>query len=398
MAAAAQEHRAVLIVLDSVGIGELPDAAAFGDEGAHTLGHILEAVPEVELPNLRALGLGNIEGFPQMEPVEAPSAHFGRMQEISQGKDTTTGHWEFMGLVLEEPFRTFPDGFGPNILGPFVERTGCGGVLGNEAASGTVIIESLGREHRETGWPIVYTSADPVFQIAAHEDVVPLQTLYRWCEIAYDIVIPQNLSRVIARPFVGSWPGYQRTANRKDFALPPARDTTLDALQATGVRVTGVGKIGNIYAGRGIGDSLTTKSNLDGIHKTLGCIGDRGGLIFTNLVDFDAQYGHRRDPEGYARCLEEFDVHLPAILDALAEGDLLLITADHGNDPTFRGTDHTREYVPILALLKGQPGPGGSLGSRASFADVGATVADFFGVAWAEGTSFLPQLQRGERT
>ena len=394
-----EQPRAVLIVLDSVGIGELPDAAAFGDEGAHTLGHIFEAVPDIALPNMQALGLGNIEGFPQLAPVDAPRAHYGRMKEVSQGKDTATGHWEFMGLVLEEPFRTFPDGFGPDILEPFVEQTGCGGVLGNRAASGTVIIEELGREHRETGWPIVYTSADPVFQIAAHEDVVPLETLYRWCEIAYDIVIPQNLSRVIARPFVGTWPDYERTANRKDFALPPVRPTALDALQRAGVQVTGVGKIGNIYAGQGINDSIKTKSNLDGIQKTLGCIEDdeRQGLIFTNLVDFDAKYGHRRNPEGYARCLEEFDAHVPALLDALEDGDLLLLTADHGNDPTYRGTDHTREYVPVLALIKGQQqqpaSPGTDLGTRASFADIGATVADFFGVDWSQGTSFLSRVR-----
>lgn len=381
-------RRAVVIVLDSVGIGELPDADQYGDVGSHTLGHIAERVTGFDLPNLRALGLGNIEGLPQLPPVERPQACFGRMLEQSKGKDTATGHWEFVGIILDEPFKTFPDGFGPDILEPFIAQTGVVGVLGNSAASGTVILEELGAEHMQTGHPIVYTSADPVFQIAAHEDVVPLETLYRWCEIAYDIVIPKGQSRVIARPFKGTRGNFVRTSNRKDFTFPPPRRTVLDALSDAGIPVTGVGKIGNIYAQQGIHDDLHTEDNADGIAQTLACMADRTGLIFTNLVDFDAKFGHRRDPEGYARCLVEFDQALPQIVEALGEGDLLIITADHGNDPTYRGTDHTREYVPVLAMIKGRSA-GESLGTRETFADVGATIADFFDVSWNIGTSFL---------
>ncbi|MFU8802832.1 MAG: phosphopentomutase [Bradymonadaceae bacterium] len=387
----ASSRRAVIMVLDSVGVGELPDAADYGDVGSHTLGHIADVIDGFDLPNLQRLGLGNIEGIPQLSPVDSPGAAFGRMAEQSHGKDTATGHWEFVGIILDEPFKTFPDGFGPDILAPFIEKTGIDGVLGNKAASGTVILEELGREHMETGKPIVYTSADPVFQIAAHEDVVPLETLYEWCRIAYDIVIPKGQSRVIARPFTGEWPNFERTANRKDFTFPPPRETALDRLTAEGVHVTGVGKIGNIYAQKGINDDIHTKDNNEGVEQTLRCLGDRSGLIFTNLVDFDAKYGHRRNPEGYARALEEFDAQVPALLDALHDGDLLLITADHGNDPTYPGTDHTREYVPIIALIKGQT-PSRDLGTRATFADVGATVAEFFGVEWGVGESFLGEL------
>lgn len=385
--------RAVLIVLDSVGIGELPDAADFGDVGSHTLGHIADVVDSFEIPNLKAYGLGNIEGCPQVPGVEAPRGNFGRMAEVSIGKDTATGHWEFVGCVLDEPFQTFMEsGFPADIIDEFVAKTGCGGVLGNIAASGTVIIKDLGREHERTKYPIVYTSADPVFQIAAHEDVIDLATLYRWCEIAYDIVIPRGLSRVIARPFVGEWPNYERTHHRQDYALPPPKETALDRMFGAGVAITGIGKIGNIYAHRSMSDEIHTIDNDDGVRRTLECIGDRDGLIFTNLVDFDAKYGHRRNPQGYARCLEEFDAQLPGIVEALDEGDLLLITADHGNDPTYRGTDHTREYVPLLAMVKGGAS-GRDLGTRTSFADVGATLADFFGVDWEIGDSFLASLR-----
>lgn len=386
------EKRAVFIVLDSVGCGELPDAADFGDVGSHTLGHIAEVVDDFDVPNLRAYGLGNIEGLPQYEPVDSPRASFGRMNEVSLGKDTATGHWEFVGCIPDKPFKTFMEnGFPDEIIEEFVEATGCGGVLGNKAASGTVIIKELGKKHEETGWPIVYTSADPVFQIAAHEDVVPLDTLYEWCKKAYDIVIPRGLSRVIARPFVGEWPDYSRTSNRHDFTFPPPKTTLLDRLVDEDVRVTGIGKIGNIYAHRGITDEIHTDDNDDGVDKTLACIGDRKGLIFTNLVDFDAKYGHRRNPEGYARALEEFDAQLPTIVDALDDGDLLVISADHGNDPTYTGTDHTREYVPLLALVKGEAKVS-PLGTRESFADIGATLGDYFGVDWKEGTSFLGSL------
>lgn len=379
------EKRAVLIVLDSVGVGELPDAADYGDVGSHTLGHIAEAISDFDMPNMRALGLGNIEGIPQISPVDAPSAHYGRMAEKAHGKDTATGHWEFVGIIPDEPFRTFPDGFTDDIIQEFVEKTGVPGVLGNRAASGTVIIEELGQEHIKTGKPIVYTSADPVFQIAAHEDVVPLETLYKWCKIAYDIVIPRGQSRVIARPFVGEFPNFKRTANRKDFTFPPPAETVLDRLQAAGIRTTGIGKIGNIYAHQGLSDELKSTSNDHGVELTIACIGDRKGLIFTNLVDFDALYGHRRNPRGYADALMAFDRQLPSIIEALDEGDLLIITADHGNDPTYPGTDHTREYVPLLIVEKGRTEPGRSLGTRASFADIGATLGAYFGVDWEVG-------------
>lgn len=385
--------RAVLIVLDSVGVGELPDAADFGDVGSHTLGHIAEVVQGFDMPQMRALGLGNIDSLPQLEAAKSPRASFGKMLEVSLGKDTTTGHWEFVGLVMDEPFRTFPDGFPEEVLGPFREAIGVERVLGNKAISGTVIIEELGAEHVSTGLPIVYTSADPVFQIAAHEDVVPLETLYMWCEAAYEIVIPLGLSRVIARPFVGEWPDFERTSNRKDFALPPVRETTLDALTAAGVPVTGVGKIGNIYANQGISASLHTKDNAQGMATTLQCLKEgRQGLIFTNLVDFDSKFGHRRNPQGYGEALMQFDEWVPTLLESLEEGDLLIITADHGNDPTYPGTDHTREYVPLIAMIKGEKELGVDLGTRASFADVGATIAHHFGVEWGVGESFLDQL------
>lgn len=387
-----RQPKALLLVLDSVGIGELPDAAAFGDPGCHTLGHIAETIEGFAMPNTQALGLGNIPGFPQMDPVSSPRANWGKMAEVSHGKDTTTGHWEFVGLILDKPFKTSPNGFEAAILDPFLKAIGKPGVLSNEAISGTVVLEQHGREHMQTGNPIVYTSADPVFQIAAHEDIVPLEQLYEWCQIAYDLVIPMGLSRVIARPFVGQWPNFTRTHNRKDFALPPIKPTVLDALTAENVHVTGVGKIGNIYAHRGISSSIHTLDNADGMKVTLEQLAvTEGDFIFTNLVDFDSKFGHRRDPQGYANALEQFDAWVPELLDTLQDGDLLIITADHGNDPTYRGTDHTREYVPLLALVKGQT-QGRDLGVRASFADVGATVADFFDVSWDIGESFLADL------
>lgn len=382
------DKRVVLLVLDSVGVGALPDAADYGDVGSHTLGHIAEVVPGFDLPNLREMGIGNIEGLPQLNPAKRPRASFGRMMEKAQGKDTATGHWEFVGVVMEEPFKTFPDGFPQEVIDEFCQAIGVEGVLGNRAASGTVIIEELGREHEKTKLPIVYTSADPVFQIAAHEDVIDVATLYDWCEKAYEIAIAAGLSRVIARPFVGTWPDYERTANRKDFTFPPPQKTVLNALQAAGVRTTAIGKIGNIYASKGLSDEIKTRDNDHGVEETINCLADREGLIFVNLVDFDAKYGHRRNPVGYADALMRFDDQLPVIVQAMDKGDLLIITADHGNDPTFPGTDHTREYVPLLVYEKGGEN-GVDLGTRATFADVGASVADFFGVDWNVGTSFL---------
>ena len=384
-----KDRRVVLLVLDSVGVGELPDAADFGDEGSHTLGHIAEVVEGFDLPHLRRMGLGNIEGIPQLEGVDVPVADFGRMAEKNQGKDTATGHWEFAGILMDEPFRTFPEGFPEEVIEPFCEAIGVDGVLGNKAESGTVIIEELGREHLATGKPIVYTSADPVFQIAAHEDVVDIETLYTWCEAAYEIAIPAGLSRVIARPFVGEWPNYERTSKRKDYTFPPPKKTVMEELQEAGVKTTAIGKVGNIYAHRGFDDEIKTQDNDHGVEMTLKCLGDRSGLIFTNLVDFDAKYGHRRNPEGYGQALMRFDDQLPVILQAMEEGDWLIITADHGNDPTYEGTDHTREYVPVLSYQKGQKREGRALGTRSTFADIGASIADFYGVSWEIGDSFL---------
>lgn len=383
------------IVLDSVGIGALPDAADYGDVGADTLGHIAAHRGGLALPNLQALGLGNVprDGDPLLgcPPVEAPRAAFGRMAERAFGKDTATGHWEFMGLVLDAPFRTFPDGFPPEIVEPFLAGIGRDKVLGNKAASGTVILDELGEEHLRTGAPIVYTSADPVFQIAAHEDIVPVETLYRWCEVAFDIVIPAGQSRVIARPFTGQPGAFTRTHRRKDFALSPPRPTYLDDLARHGVSTLGIGKIASIYSGQGIADERHTRDNADGIGATLDAMNDRShDFVFTNLVDFDMLYGHRRNPDGYAACLEAFDAALPALLDAQRPGDLLIVSADHGNDPTYRGTDHTREFVPLL-VVGGGLAPGTPLGTRASFADIGRSICDFFGAVTDNeaGTSFL---------
>ncbi len=384
--------RCVFIVLDSIGCGELPDAHLFNDVGAHTLGHVAEHMGKFKIPNLLQSGLGNIEGIPQLAPAENPTANFGRMIETAMGKDTATGHWEFVGCVPDEPFKTFMEhGFPDEILDEFIKKTGCGGVLGNKAISGTVILKELGEEHMRTKKPIIYTSADPVFQIAAHESVIPLETLYDWCKIAFDIVIPHGLSRVIARPFMGEFPDFKRTHNRYDFTFPPPKETVLDRLSEAGIRVTGIGKIPSIYANRGISDDIHTDGNDDGVQKTLDCIGDRSGLIFTNLVDFDSLYGHRRNPIGYGKAIERFDTQLPGIIDALDDGDLLIISADHGNDPTYRGTDHTREYVPLLTVVKGGP-TGTDLGTRSTFADIGATIGDFFNVDWNIGESFLDKL------
>ncbi|MCA9563485.1 MAG: phosphopentomutase [Myxococcales bacterium] len=393
-----KDRQCVVIVLDSVGIGEAPDAADFTDSGSDTLGHIDSSIG-LDLPNLRSLGLANIARdvpFKSLVGVSSPTGAYGRMIERSRGKDSATGHWELMGLVTEIPFRTYPNGFSKELLDEFVERGNLPGILGNKAASGTVIIGELGREHVETGKPIVYTSADPVFQIAAHEDVIPIEKLYELCEIAYDLCIPHGLNRVIARPFVGQWPDYERTYRRKDFTVPPTGDTALDGFEAAGLTVKTIGKTSQLFADRGVTLGVKTTDNEDGIARTLEAIEDRShDLIFTNLVDFDSLFGHRRDPSGYARALEAFDVALPKILDALGPNDLLMLSADHGNDPTYSGTDHTREYVPVLAA--GQWVTPVDLGTRASFADLGATAADFLGAPKASpsGHSFLPAL-RGE--
>jgi phosphopentomutase len=385
-------ERITLIVLDSLGMGEMPDAAAWGDAGADTLGHICES-REVRLPNLQAWGLGNIRRLAGVPPVENPRGSFGRCALRSNGKDTTTGHWEMAGIILERAFPTYPNGFPEDLIRRFVEETGVPGVLGNYPASGTEIIKELGEEHVRTGKPIVYTSADSVFQIAAHEEVIPVPRLYEISETARRILRGEHeVGRVIARPFVGAPGSFKRTENRHDYAVPPPRDMLLPVLSGAGLDVVAVGKISSIYDAAGVTRELPGKNNDQSIDETIRALrDDTRGLIFSNLVDFDMLYGHRRDTEGYARALEHFDARLPEIESAMDESDLLLITADHGNDPTYRGTDHTREYAPLLVY-----GPraraGVNLGDRASLSDIGQTIADNFGLKLKAGESFLPLI------
>ncbi|SEJ11632.1 phosphopentomutase [Deinococcus reticulitermitis] len=387
-----------IVVLDSVGVGELPDAEAFGDKGAHTLNHTLRAAP-APLPHLARLGLGKIPTV-QTAPETVPAVSevvgaYGRMREVSPGKDTSTGHWEFMGVQLEHPFQVFPDGFPPEVMDRFNAATGQG-FLCNRPYSGTDVIRDYGEEHLRTGDPIVYTSADSVFQIAAHEDRVPLETLYAWCEAAREILQGEYaVARVIARPFRGQHPFERANEHRKDFSLVPPR-TVLDALKEAGKDVIGIGKIPDIYAGQGFTESIHTDDNADGIRKTLTRMRQGAdGLIFTNLVDFDAKYGHRRDPAGYSRSLAEFDAALPELLAAVPQDGALLLISDHGNDPTWHGTDHTREYGLLLGWHPGLQGAV-DLGERATFADVGATAAEALGAAWnGPGTSFWGELRAG---
>jgi phosphopentomutase len=382
--------RFVVIVIDSCGAGALPDAEAYGDAGANTLANCARKVGGLRLPNLQAWGLGNVTAIPGCPPAASPRAGFGKMAERSQGKDTTTGHWEMMGVILQKGFTTFPQGFPPELMEAWLRDSGAPGYLGNKTASGTVILDELGEEHLRTGKPIVYTSADSVFQIAAHEQKVPLQTLYRWCEAARSVGKPYGLARVIARPFVGDGAGkFKRTYNRRDFSQPPPKGTVLDLLARKGVRVVGVGKIPDIYDGQGIAEPVHTEGNADGLQKTAEMLRTLApGFLFVNLVDTDMLYGHRRDPDGYARALVEIDDALPSIAAELRGDDVLVLTADHGNDPTFPGSDHTREYVPLLAWSPRRTA-GADLGVRDSFADLGATVAEYFGVAAPLGKSFL---------
>ena len=386
--------RVFLTVMDSVGVGELPDADKYGDRGSDTIGNISRVVP-LKLPALRSLGLPRVASVDGMAPVDTPIGAFGRMAERSAGKDSVTGHWEIAGIILGRAFPTFPHGFPPDVIAEFERRIGRK-TLGNYAASGTVIIDQLGPEHMRTGCPIVYTSADSVFQIAAHEDVIPVKELYRICEIAYDLIgRGMNVGRVIARPFVGKPGSFSRTANRHDYALPPSGTTLLDAMTAAGKTVHAIGKISDLFAGRGVTTSVHTKSDDDGVDEIEKAIARSGpGLVFTNLVDFDTQYGHRNDPAGYAANLERFDARLARLLPTLRERDLLIITADHGNDPTTPSTDHAREYVPLFVVGK-LAKPGVDLGTRATFADLGQTVAEIFGVGPLDnGTSFLRDLLR----
>ncbi len=374
-------NRIIVIVLDSVGIGEAPDAAAFGDVGSHTLGNIARVVGGLNLPHLEKMGLANIAILEGVTPQYRPQAAYGKMAEVSPGKDTSTGHWELMGIQLSKPFPLYPYGFPPDVMARYEAETGRGW-LGNYPESGTVIIDKLGEEHMRSGKTIVYTSGDSVFQIAAHEDVIPVAELYRICQIAREILRDEHeVSRVIARPFVGTPGHFSRTANRHDFSVKPPQPTVLDSIKAAGLMVYAVGKIVDIFDGEGITDSVHTNDNMDGVDKTIAAIRERRerGLIFTNLVDFDAKFGHRNDPAGYANALVEFDRRLPEILAALAEDDILVITADHGNDPTTPSTDHSREYVPVLisgAAVK----PGVNIGVRDTFADLAATIADILGV------------------
>lgn len=384
--------KVILVVMDSVGIGELKDASLYGDEGSNTLGNIHKQMPELSLDNLKTLGLGNIEGL-EIGKVDKPKGVFGKASELSPGKDTTTGHWEIAGIMLKQAFPTFPNAFPKELILEFEKAIGIKSI-GNEVASGTEIISRLGDEHVKTGYPIVYTSADSVFQIAAHEEVIPLNELYEICSKARKLLVGKNaVGRVIARPFIGSSGTYKRTANRKDFSLLPISKTMLDVIKEHGLSVMAVGKIEDIFAGIGITDSVHTKSNMSGVDMTLEYMKqNKKGLIFTNLVDFDMIFGHRNDVQGYGNSLKEFDNRLPEIIASMKDNDVLIITADHGCDPTTLSTDHSREYIPILVYGK-QIKQGLNLGTREGFCDIGATVLELLGLPiQIEGNSFKEDI------
>lgn len=366
--------RVILIVLDSLGIGYAPDAADFGDEGSNTLASIMDENPKID--NLRKLGLGNIDLTPYMDEIQQPLGIYGALEEISAGKDTTIGHWEMMGLEIHQPFPTYPQGFPPEVIEAFEEKTGLK-ALCNLPYSGTEVIRDYDKEHLATGNPIVYTSNDSVFQIAAHEDIIPPKRLYEICQIARDILVGQHaVARVIARPFIGKDGEYTRTSNRRDFSVPPFESTLLDGLLDQGLEVIGVGKIEDIFAGVGVSRNYPSKNNMDGVDIILHQMDkDFSGLLFANLVDFDANFGHRRNPKGYAQALEEFDKRLPEIMDKLKGGDLLMLTADHGNDPGFQGTDHTRERVPLVIYKKGIESR--NFGQKKGFYTIAATIRDY---------------------
>ena len=384
-----QFNRITLIVLDGAGIGAMPDAPEWGDAGSDTFGHICES-RQLNLPNLQRLGLGNIRPLHGVSAIERPRGSYGKCALKSNGKDTTTGHWEMAGIILERAFPTYPNGFPQSIIDQFIEQTQVPGVLGNVPASGTEIIKELGEEHVKTGKPIVYTSADSVFQVAAHEEVIPLKRLYEICETARNILRGEHeVGRVIARPFLGEPGSFYRTENRHDYAVPPPRENLLPLLSQNGLDVVCIGKIASIYDSAGVTQDLTAKNNEQSTDQTIRALHENTrGLIFSNLVDFDMLYGHRRDTEGYARALEHFDSRWSEIESAMREDDLVMISADHGNDPTYRGTDHTREYAPLIVFGK-RAKPGVNLGTRRSLADIGKTIAENFGLHLAAGESFL---------
>lgn len=388
-------NRVIILIMDSVGIGGLPDSQEFGDYDVNTLGSIVKGNKQLALPNFVKLGLSNIEGVDYLGNYEAPVGAYGRMAEVSKGKDTTTGHWEIAGLHIKEPFKTYPDGFPPHVIEAFTKLTGKE-ILCNKPASGTVVLDELGEEHVKTGKPIIYTSADSVFQIAAHEDIIPLTELYDMCQKSRDLLMGEDVvARVIARPFIGEVGNFQRTSNRRDYSLSPYEPTVLDALKDAGYAVKAVGKISDIYNNMGITEDVHTHDNMDGVDHTLNYMKDDfKGLIFTNFVDFDAKFGHRRDVIGYGKALEEMDRRLPEIINNLRSDDLLIITADHGNDPGYKGSDHTREFVPLLVFGE-MVKAGVDLGTRETFADIAATISDVFSVkAPSIGTSFLSEIKK----
>lgn len=386
-------NRVILFVLDSVGIGALPDAEKFGDFNVNTLGNIAKSTQDFKIPNMIQLGLGSIEGVDYLPKVKEPIGAYGRSLEASNGKDTTTGHWEIAGLYIEQPFKTYPDGFPKYIIDEFEAKTGRK-VLCNKPASGTVVLDELGEEHMKTGNPIVYTSADSVFQIAAHEDIIPLEELYHMCQIARDMLMGDDqVARVIARPFTGSPGNFQRTSNRRDYSIKPYEKTVLDYAKEAGLAVKAVGKIVDIYDGEGITHDVHTKDNMDGVDQTLNYMKeDFKGILFTNLVDFDAKYGHRRDVAGYRKALEDVDARLPELFSAMKPTDLLILLADHGNDPAYQGSDHTREFIPLL-IYGDEVKKGTNIGTRKTFADVAATVSDILNIkATPYGTSFKNEI------
>lgn len=387
--------RAILVVLDSLGVGELPDANEYGDVGSHTLDNIYKVCGNLHINNLEDLGIGNIEGVNGPNKADKPKGSYGRAMELSKGKDTVTGHWEIGGVILEKPLNTYPEGFSDEIINEFLEKTNQKGILGNVVASGTEIIKQLGAEHVKTGYPIIYTSADSVFQIAAHEEIISVDELYKMCEIAREMLVGDKaVGRVIARPFVGEEGNFTRTSNRRDYALNPFSKTMLEYLKENGKEVAAVGKIEDIYNKLGVTKAVHTKNNMDGVDKTLEYMKEvEEGLIFTNLVDFDMLYGHRNDAKGYGKAIEDFDNRLPEIYNNMSDDDILIITADHGCDPTTDSTDHSREYIPVLVYGK-KLKEGVDLGTRKGFTDIGKTILDFFNIKnEIVGESFLDKLK-----